>query len=250
MTGITAHNDLFARDLVFTSISTAINLGVAGFNVIENCVATNCTDATNGIFTMGNAQSGHRFINCVVSGGTGRPFHSLATSTGISLEGCAVVNSICTAAVPAFDFAQDSIVMRNCLAYNNKGSLTGNFNISQSGFFINCLAVGPPTNGFNFGGSGPLTRAINCASFLSGVSGATDFQTALSTQGCITLTADPFANAAGGDFSLNQVAGGGAACRAAGFPSTLPGLSTNSRLDIGASQHLDGASPTVFMGRH
>lgn len=36
--------------------------------------------------------------------------------------------------------------------------------------------------------------------------------------GDVTLTADPFTNAASNDFTLNNTAGGGAACRQAGFP--------------------------------
>src|SRR3990167_7761950 len=40
----------------------------------------------------------------------------------------------------------------------------------------------------------------------------------------VTLTGDPFTNAAGDDFTLNNTAGAGAACRGAGFPGTLPGL--------------------------
>ncbi len=46
----------------------------------------------------------------------------------------------------------------------------------------------------------------------------------------LTLTADPFNNAAGGDFTLNNVAGGGAAVRGKGLPSYL---------DMGALQHRD-----------
>jgi hypothetical protein len=57
--------------------------------------------------------------------------------------------------------------------------------------------------------------------------------------GDVTLTADPFTNAAGGDFSLNATAGGGAACREAGFPGAFPGGTTTGYLDIGAVQHQD-----------
>lgn len=39
--------------------------------------------------------------------------------------------------------------------------------------------------------------------------------------GDITLTADPFTARSSGDFTLNNTAGGGAACKAAGFQSTL-----------------------------
>ncbi len=57
-------------------------------------------------------------------------------------------------------------------------------------------------------------------------------------EGTVTLTGDPFTNAAGGDFSLNNTTGAGAACRAAGFPSLMPDGVNTSYLDIGPLQHL------------
>ncbi len=38
----------------------------------------------------------------------------------------------------------------------------------------------------------------------------------------ITLSADPFTNAAGGDYSLNSTAGGGAALKGVAFPTSIP----------------------------
>lgn len=38
----------------------------------------------------------------------------------------------------------------------------------------------------------------------------------------VTLTADPFTNAAGGDFTLNGTAGGGAALKGVAFPTSIP----------------------------
>jgi len=59
----------------------------------------------------------------------------------------------------------------------------------------------------------------------------------------VTLTGDPFTNAAGNDFSLNNVAGAGAACRNAGFPGALPGLATPlGYADIGVYRHQDTSS--------
>lgn len=39
--------------------------------------------------------------------------------------------------------------------------------------------------------------------------------------GDVTLTADPFTNASGNDYTLNNTSGGGAACKSAGFESTV-----------------------------
>jgi len=62
----------------------------------------------------------------------------------------------------------------------------------------------------------------------------------------VTLTGDPFNGASSGDFSLNNTAGAGAACRAAGFPGALPGGSTTGYLDIGAAQHQDAGGGSTF----
>lgn len=57
------------------------------------------------------------------------------------------------------------------------------------------------------------------------------------------LTADPFTNAAGNDFTLNNNAGGGAVCRAAGYPGSLPLTSgLTGYLDMGPLQHQEVAS--------
>ena len=52
----------------------------------------------------------------------------------------------------------------------------------------------------------------------------------------IALSADPFTNAAGNDFSLNNTASGGADCRAAGFPGAMQTGGTGYP-DVGALQH-------------
>lgn len=65
----------------------------------------------------------------------------------------------------------------------------------------------------------------------------------------VTLTGDPFTNAAGNDFSLNNTAGAGAACRNAGFPGALPGLATPlGYADIGVYRHQDPAQGPMFRG--
>jgi hypothetical protein len=57
----------------------------------------------------------------------------------------------------------------------------------------------------------------------------------------ITLTDDPFVNAAGGNFALNNTAGAGAACRDAGYPGAMVDGTNIGHADIGAIQHEDPA---------
>lgn len=56
--------------------------------------------------------------------------------------------------------------------------------------------------------------------------------------GDVTLTGSPFTDAAGGDFSLNNTTGAGAACRAV-CDGAYPGGVGTSYLDAGAIQHQD-----------
>lgn len=66
----------------------------------------------------------------------------------------------------------------------------------------------------------------------------------------VLLTASPYTNAAGNDFTLNNTAGGGASVRGKGYPgvggtvySGIPGLaSSTGYLDGGVFQHADPAS--------
>lgn len=61
----------------------------------------------------------------------------------------------------------------------------------------------------------------------------------------VTLSADPFTAKASGDFSLNNVSGGGAACRSAGRPAKIAGNVdglTTSAANIGASDPQAGTA--------
>ncbi len=65
--------------------------------------------------------------------------------------------------------------------------------------------------------------------------------------GDILLTADPYTNAAGGDFSLNGAAGGGLLLLGAGNPGrfgVIGGLASTGHRDIGAAQSL-GQGPAT-----
>lgn len=63
----------------------------------------------------------------------------------------------------------------------------------------------------------------------------------------IVLSGDPFVNRTGGNFALNNTAGAGAACRAAGFPGAAP--AGTGYLDVGALQHQDsgGGGGTTYV---
>ena len=79
-----------------------------------------------------------------------------------------------------------------------------------------------------------------------------DYSSALwgDVRGFVTLTADPYTNSAGGDYSLNATAGGGTFCRGTAIPGAFGGLATTIGYpDIGAVQTLGsggaGAGGTI-----
>jgi hypothetical protein len=106
---------------------------------------------------------------------------------------------------------------------------SGNIFYGNSGYGINAfddgdvLAVPPFTVGQN---------ALNA--YGANTSGARNNVPA--GGGDIALSANPFANSAGGNFALNGTAGGGAPLKGTAFPGIFPGGLSTGHLDIGAVQ--------------
>ncbi len=111
----------------------------------------------------------------------------------------------------------------NCVFYANTASgikidATAGFQMRLSA--ENCIFWGNGAYGINATSSLASTNQNlnayikNCAFGSNTTANYNNLQARLSD---ITLTVDPFTNGAAGDFSLNATAGGGAACKAAGF---------------------------------
>ena len=65
----------------------------------------------------------------------------------------------------------------------------------------------------------------------------------------VTLTGDPFTDAAGGDFSLNSTAGAGAACKGIGYPTVMPGaFASLTNINAGVFQQTAVAGATTVLG--
>lgn len=162
----------------------AIQLGTGGFAF--GCVATaNTADG----FSVGR---GARAVNCLSYANTGAATDGFNTAT------------------------TDGATMINCTAHGNGAigfALGGN-----GGGCTNCIAEGNTGVGFANSGTGGV-RAY-CATYNN--SAATSGNGWVYEVGNVVATASVFTNAAGADFSLNNTASAGAACRAAGFPGTLP----------------------------
>lgn len=119
----------------------------------------------------------------------------------------------------------------NCTAYNNTGDGADGDDADTT--YVNCIFYG--NGGYGIDDNGMIgVKAVNCA-FRNNTSGANRSIVSNLNFNPITLTADPFVNAAAGNFALNAAAGGGALLRALGY-GTLPGGLTVGYPDVGAVQ--------------
>lgn len=195
----------------------ADSCGTAGFSLVAmalGCVAKNCVVGFAG---------GYRMVNCVSHANTSHGF------TLASMDGAGYL-TYCTAYDNDGDgfrleaYCRDSLIA-NCLAVANVGYGFNRSSASGNGghWILNCAAGYPNTGG-------------NTNGYTSGVTNI----------GFVSLTADPFVDPAGGNFALNNTAGGGALLRAAGFPGAFPGGLTISYPDIGAVQHQDAGGSTTI----
>ena len=133
----------------------------------------------------------------------------------------------------------------NCVAYANGGA---GFNVqnNNTATFVNCISESNTGSGFRTN-TGSLSM-INCATF--GNSSARFFNAGGGRQWTdlnpITGSGSFFTNAAGGVFTLNNTAGAGALCRAAGFPASVPTSTSNADYaDVGTLQSSAGGGGTT-----
>jgi hypothetical protein len=220
--------------------------------VVLNVKATGCTTYgfyCNGLYrrclATGNAAGfnmlgGISAVECIAHANTGTGFTLAANSVAIY---CLSYGNTGGGSHGFLGNAGGSSHLINCVAYDNDGD---GFRIAFAGgapgsMPRNCIFAGNGGYGFNYNSTGtPGSTTARNNAYYSNTSGARNNVPA--GIGDVTLTGDPFTNAAAGDFSLNNTAGAGAACRAAGIPGYLPGGTTRGYQDIGAAQHADPAS--------
>lgn len=122
----------------------------------------------------------------------------------------------------------------NCISYGGSGTAGIRLEGANASCW-NCVVMN--RTGAGYTGLTVVDAALyNCAAY-NNSGAATDNTDSRRLEGFITLTADPFTNAAGGDFSLNAVAGGGALLRATGLPGLLPNGTTTSYTNVGAVEN-------------
>jgi hypothetical protein len=201
--------------------------------LVTNTEITGCTNgvlSTNGAdFTILNSHIHHNSS------------HGISNSAGIvALIGSLITNNGGNGLDSSG--AAGRLVVDRCTFALNSGS----------GLYTNHWSDDPTTVGNSiFYGNGawgvlinpkPYWRLMYHCAFGNNTSGDCDFTRMYEQVGLVALTADPFTDAANGDFSLNSAAGGGALCKAAGFPGEFPGGTSTGYLDIGAVQSEGGGT--------
>ena len=208
--------------------------GTQGTGVLLGCDATGGNSGATGGFygaatcysciASGNACSG--FVN---NASIGCYYNCIsASNTGSSSRG--------------YDYSSNSLangVVYGCVAYGNGGDGVNIIATYAAVSVLNCLFVGNGGYGINYNHDLKIAVPLfNYNAFYNNTSGARNSNLSAGYND-VTLTGDPFTNAGSGDFSLNNTASAGAACRAVGFPGLFPGGLTTGYADIGAAQHQD-----------
>lgn len=216
---------------------------IRGFDTSFNCFFYKCTasNCTNGGIVISNTSG--VAIECRATGCSGSQAAFFASGNANWVYCYAHANS-----VSGFDLSGGSSSASNCIAYANTGSGSHGFLNVRTGSLERCVAHGNGGSGFREAFNADRVRLVECIAYGNSRYG-TELAISTNVRHCLfmrcgfgantlgknlndpstsvaesTLTADPFTNAAGGDFSLNNTAGGGAVLRALNF--TLPGIST------------------------
>lgn len=206
---------------------------ISGSSTLLECEAYGCNQSNTSSFYGIGIGTGGLAVRCVShdnSGSNAAGFRSL--NTGAVFLDCVADTNGAT----GFSLANGAN-LNGCVAYNNTGPGVTCSNSSAFYLLGNCVLSQNTTYGVNNTGSTSNVRLSNCA-YYSNTSGQTNG--AVDTSGAITLSGDPFTAASTGDFTLNNTAGAGAACRGTGrgaFTETQASYTgTVGYPDVGAAQ--------------
>jgi len=204
-------NELHCYDCAVRNVNGHAGIDGAGGSTAcsaKYCFVSNCTGG-------GYNQQG-QFFRCISYSCTG------TASDGFNPGSAAGVNYI------------------DCVAYN---SGRDGFKLYYDTECDNCVAYGSGQSAAGYGfndisaGAAPICTLYNCAGG-NNVSGNVNGGIPSWAQfNFVALSVDPFTSASTGDFSLNSTAGGGAALKGTGYPSSIYTTNTiNFSINIGVWQ--------------
>jgi len=107
------------------------------------------------------------------------------------------------------------VVLQNCIASANTSDGARHADATCAWDVENCIFS--TNGGYGFTSTANAGDELVNNAFRSNTSGQTNNTNADLVTGSVTLTGDPFTDAANGDFTLNNTSGAGASCRGAGI---------------------------------
>jgi hypothetical protein len=160
--------------------------------------------------------------SCVIASNTG------STTDGVAYGGnqnsCSIINSI------FYANGRDGIRIDPTNIHSALANITGNIFVNNAGYGINVVNAPTPT---------PTIPYWDYNAYYNNTLGAVHNLNAGAHD--VTLTGSPFTNAPT-DFTLNNTASAGKACRSVGTPGALPASIGTGYADIGPLRHQDPAS--------
>ncbi len=227
---------MYAYRVRGTGISATVSF-VQANATIENCEAvSNDTNTAGGLVVGTGGQvkdSTCRSGGGFGGGGGGKAIGCLAATCTVQTNGGGFDN-----------FAE----VRDCVVYNQQGTAPG-VRIATGGVAINTISESNSTYGFKGAAASINTRCINCSTFGNSTAAFDPATIPVQQQlGCVATSASALNAPATPDFTTNATAGAGAAVRAVGYPSSLPGFTGTNYRDIGAYQHQDAAAGGAVAG--
>lgn len=222
----------------------------------QECMFDGCLNAINGDYVSNYSFYALTMVSVEIKNSTA---HGILNAAGVSLTNCWIhdcatngLDSGNATPLGLYPFILDHCVVSDCtrgVSFTGGGfrpllvsnsAIVGN---SGDGVYVSRTIISLSlVNNVIYGNGGwgvslseqPSSAVVRANAFGANTSGARNNLSA--GTGDVTLSADPFTNSGAGDYSLNATAGGGAACRSAGFPGATPWGGVGYA-DIGALQH-------------
>lgn len=243
-------NLLWVNCITDGCLSGFINTGTGSATAVVSsewvdCTARNCTGtgiSAGGFVDNLTTLHSNTWRNCYAHDNAGVGFRGVGvTGTGLTFIGCIADTNTQSGFLDGATTAAFGTKWINCTSYGNtqhgfrSESTTGGA-IAYAGP-VNCIAYGNSQRGYSCATTAMLNNGnslLGARNNAAGANTAGNYENWATPEGAITLTADPFTDAANGDFSLNSTSGGGAALREAAFPNSI-GLTSNFA-SVGAAE--------------
>lgn len=246
--GIETRN--YAR-LINVTVREFTSYGIRCSGLYAHLITCECHDGTSaasGAFAD-DVNGSNFFITCWAHDNDCPGFHVSVSGPGATFLKCIASNNS-GASSDGFRGVQ-GVVLDGCVAYNNGRDGYHHNNQVLQATIRNSIFYGNAGYGIDVTTGSlamPGSLAVDYNAYGSNTSGATSgLDNSNYTAHDVTLTGDPFTDAANDDFTLNNTAGAGAACRAAGVPGAwnVGAITKTGYLDIGVFQHQDTGSSST-----